>query len=476
MDEDYDEIMGPMGPRPGQDMRKVFKEDPSALPSSQEPVKRSSAGPPPTLFHSMPDRWAQHEDDELMNRSASSSRRSSDIMSFDEEEEDDPHVPSNDSRGIRQEALRMLEVADSGTYSVHRTVTGGFMAEPRSMGKNKRVPAALAGLGSFANPAARSSKPRFPTASPTSVYRDDPPLEEDYEYSDDRFATNQVQEEKKESSWSSRYSVDETLLNMSGGAVHTPPAKKGNRSFLDKLDMQNSRRSARNMFATSPAKESKVFGSGFSFRQKNVFGKQGVAVASPSTDNSSNLRTVWMDAGSPSNSPARSWMDDLRDKRNKRRNCMIVAALVCAFLVTLAALLGARNKSGDVASSTSKTGSNDEEAVTFYITSDSPLDSDEEKTLANQLTKLSKRADFLVHLGNIQDSDVTQCASDQYEKVSNILLESPVPVYIVPGEEDWPNCPDQDQGWYNWVDNFGLFDTNFDKVRTRKTVCALPCM
>uniref|UniRef100_A0A7S3L433 Calcineurin-like phosphoesterase domain-containing protein n=1 Tax=Amphora coffeiformis TaxID=265554 RepID=A0A7S3L433_9STRA len=456
MDEDYDELMGP---RPGQDMRKVFKDDPSPLPA-QEPVKRSSAGPPPTLFHSMPDRWAQHEDDDMNRSNTSSSRRRSDIMSFDEEE-DEAALPQTDPRNIRQEALRMLEVADSGAYSVHRTVTGGFMAEPRSMGNNKRVPTALAGLGTFTNPAARSSKPRFPSGSPTSVYRDDPPMEEDYVYSDDRFAVNQVNEEKKESSsWSSRYSVDETLLAMSGGSVSSPAAKSTS-SFLDKLDMQSGRSSARNMFGSSPAKEPKIFGSGFNFRQKKVFGKQGVTVSAPGS-NSNNLRTVWMDAGA-NDSPARSWMDDLRDKRNKRRNYMIMAAVLCAFLVTLAALLGARNNSGDLASSASKIGPNGEEALTFFITSDIPFDSNEEKKLAKDLTKLSKQADFLVHLGSIQDPEVTQCAAEQYEKVANILLESPVPVFVVPGEEDWSNCPDQDQAWYNWLDNFLNFESNFDK-------------
>ena len=467
MDEDYDELMGP---RPGQDMRKVFKENPSPLPA-QEPVKRSNSGPPPTLFHSMPDRWAQHEDDESsLNRR--SSRRASDIMSFDEEEEE--AAPRSDARGIRQEALRMLEVADSGAYSVHRTVTGGFMAEPRTMGNNKRVPTALAGLGSFATPAARSSKPRFPPAagSPTSVYRDDPPMEEDYVYSDDRFSVNQVKEEKKESSsWSSRYSVDETLLAMSGGSVSTPTSKKGTNSFLDKLDMQSGRSSARNMFGASPAKEPKIFGSGFNFRQKKVFGKQGVTVSAPGS-NSTNLRTVWMDAGA-NDSPARSWMDDLRDKRNKRRKYMIMAAIFCAFLVTMVALLGVRNKSGDLASSASKVGPEGEEALTFYITSDVPFDSDEEKKLAKELTKLSKRADFLVHLGSIQDPEVTQCEPEQYEKVAKILLESPVPVFVVPGEQDWPNCPDQDEAWYHWLDNFLKFETNFDKVRLCRVSCFL---
>lgn len=450
MDEDYDELMGP---RPGQDMRKVFKDDPSPLP--QDAIRRTSSsnsGPPPTLFHSMPDRWAKEE--ENMNESESrqaTERKNRDIMSFDEEE-DMPDPPGNTTspQGIRQEALRMLEVAESGTYSVHRTVTGGFMAEPRTMGDKKRVPTALAGLGSFG--AARASKPRVP-----SVYRDTP-VEENYQYGDDsygdRFADQQVKEEKKEASstWSSRYSVDDTLLAMSGGST-----KSNKNSFLDKLDSQNERRSARNMFMASPSKDSSIFGSGFSFRQKSVFGKQGA------TTPDNNLRTVWMDAGA-SNSPARSWMDDLRKKQSKRRKALILAALFVAFVIVMVAVLSRNNSSGDVASSTSKTGPDGEEAITFYVTSDTPWNGDQEKALAKNLAKVSTQAHFLVHLGSIQDPDVTQCEPEHYETVADIMMKSPVPVFIVPGQEDWNNCPDQDEGWNNWRENFMEFDDYFDKV------------
>lgn len=452
MDEDYDELMGP---RPGQDMRKVFKDDPSPLP--QDAIRRTSSsnsGPPPTLFHSMPDRWAKEE--ENMNESQArqaTGRKNVDIMSFDEEE-DMPDPPGNSSpQGIRQEALRMLEVAESGTYSVHRTVTGGFMAEPRSMGEKKRVPTALAGLGSIASGSARSSKPRVP-----SVYRDTP-VEENYHYGDDsygdRFAAQQVKEEKKEASntWSSRYSVDDTLFAMSGGSTKSNKTS----SFLDKLDSQNERRSARNMFMASPSKDSSIFGSGFSFRKKSVFGKQGA------TTPDNNLRTVWMDAGA-SNSPARSWMDELRDKQSKRRKVLILAALVVAFIIVMVAVLSRNNSSGDVASSTAKTGPAGEEAITFYVTSDTPRNGDEEKALAKNLAKVSPQADFFVHLGSIQDPEVTQCEPAQYEKVASILMKSPVPVYVLPGQQDWNNCPDQDEGWNNWWANFMEFDEYFDKV------------
>lgn len=447
MDDHHDELMGP---RPGQDLRQsVFQGEPKATPDTARRTASKSSGPPPTLFHSMPDRWAQDavEDHNEAQARQTTSRKAPSIMGFDEE--DSVPVESSDSR-IRQDALRMLEVADSGNYSVHRTVSGGFMASPRAMGDKKRVPTALAGLGTFVK-TARASKPR--TVTP-AVYRDEP-TNEDYEYGegidDARFAASQAKEDtgSSTSNWSSRYSVDDTLMAMAGGAT-----KKSNTSFLDKLDNQNKeRRSARNMFMGSPAKDTKVFGTGFSFRQNSVFGKQGVTA-------SENLRTVWMDAGA-SNSPARSWQDQLKDTRQQRRKYMITAAFFCAFCVTFVAVLS-RHRS-NLSSSAAKTGPNGEEAITFYVTSDVPSTVEEEDLLANELTTLSTRADFLVHLGNIQDSEVTMCGPDQYAKVADILWESPVPVFVVPGEEDWANCPSQEDAWYYWVDNFLEFDTYFDK-------------
>jgi hypothetical protein len=225
---------------------------------------------------------------------------------------------------------------------------------------------------------------------------------------------------------------------------------------MDRLDASE-RRASRNMFAKGPTKDSKVFGAGFNFRQKHVFGKQGA------TPPESNLRSVWMDAGA-SNSPARSWMDDLKEKRTRRRNYMIMAILFVSFVVTMVAVMTTRNKSTAAASmSTSPDG---EEALTFYVTSDIPFSGQEEQLLSQHLKSLDKRGKFFVHLGNIQDITRTSCSKYQYENVADILMESPLPVFVLPGQEDWTNCPDQDRAWLNWSENFLEFDDYFSKVRS----------
>uniref|UniRef100_A0A7S2YP96 Calcineurin-like phosphoesterase domain-containing protein n=1 Tax=Entomoneis paludosa TaxID=265537 RepID=A0A7S2YP96_9STRA len=373
---------------------------------------------------------------------------------------------SPESRRIRQEALRMLEVADDqlhdGAYSVYRTKTGGFAAEPkRDPVEQKRVPAALSGL-SFASSRTNVAKP----------FRDDPyadteapvpTTQESYEYGDESAVVDVARMENrsaasraedKSSSWSSRYSIDNTLLALSGGSVTSSVSSS---KLLDKMDKDN-RRSARNIFGSSPqeTRAPQVFGSGFSFRQKNVFGQQDAAAK-----NEKNLKAAW-DTSAPDDdatAPARSWQEQFQHKRRQRRNILIGVAGLVVVLIIVALSVNQTNSSKSQAVISDTPG--DDDSITFYITSDVPLHSVRDNAFKNELSRMSKVADFMVHLGNVQLAQNTQCEPERYEEVATILKASPVPVFVIPGEEDWANCPNQDDGWDNWVDNFWQFEDNF---------------
>jgi PKD repeat protein len=56
---------------------------------------------------------------------------------------------------------------------------------------------------------------------------------------------------------------------------------------------------------------------------------------------------------------------------------------------------------------------------------------------------------FLVHLGDIQ-SGSEACQEIRYQTVADILATSQVPVFIVPGDNEWVNCADPAQGWAWW--------------------------
>ena len=173
----------------------------------------SSSGSTTTSMTMMPDRWAQlepeadqvHEatrqavataratssrrssgntaarldaDGETMDNSNNSHRAGGSVssgrsgrsssMQFEDEADDEDESEleqeeqeQDDSLRIRQEALRMLEVADDqladSSYSVYRTKSGGFMASAnaspmmRNNKNQKRVPTALAGIATRAS-------------------------------------------------------------------------------------------------------------------------------------------------------------------------------------------------------------------------------------------------------------------------------------------------------------------------------------
>lgn len=47
-----------------------------------------------------------------------------------------------------------------------------------------------------------------------------------------------------------------------------------------------------------------------------------------------------------------------------------------------------------------------------------------------------------------------------------MLKFAPIPTFVIPGEEDWNNCPDSVYGWENWWDNFRFFHANFNFTET----------
>ena len=82
------------------------------------------------------------------------------------------------------------------------------------------------------------------------------------------------------------------------------------------------------------------------------------------------------------------------------------------------------------------------ELNTFYIMSHIPRTQANEADLVNQLKALpNDDTSFLVHLGGLTPSDSTECAEVTYQLVSELFIEhSPLPLYALPGVEDWPAC------------------------------------
>lgn len=467
MTEPYDELMGPTR----QNLRDMLGDDDPSMTENEEVIMEARM---------TPSRWASYEQDSetLRNETHEANCKAVELATEkianspprDGQQKNTVQVPpdydSDDGSGeygwendeqIRAEALRMLDMADewhAGPYTVRKTATGGFSSSfTDGTAKKKHVPKALAGLDFTSRSGNRASYISNPRSSwfdrdgeDTGTYKEEDKLvdvEDDVEV-------------KKESKWSSRYSIDHTLLALSsgraGGAV---------KEVLDRMDRDSDREftSASNMYKTS-ANQTKIFGSGgFGFRDSHIFGKQNVTIKQ------TNLMDLNSDGKSlpPPEPRAKTWQEQVERKKRQQRRLGLGCIAICA---VIALIIGVTvKKGGSSATQASQLGAGGKDRgkpeVVFYATCDTPYNNDEEQKLAADLKALPGDAEFLVHLGNIQNAAVTLCAASQYSKVKDILLQSPVPVFILPGEEDWNDCPNPEKAWQSWESNFGTFESNF---------------
>ena len=456
MEEPWDELMGPSP----DDVKRMLNDD----SRSRTAVRSAPSGPPPDgMFASS------------APLSSNSSVASSSNLAFEDEEEGDIRISSSasasstDANAIRQEALNVLKVADDryqaqSSYSLSKTE--GFN-ESFTDSKGKRVPSALRGMdfssssSSAANRTKRYHDVPSATAGKFSV--------EDYEYADqdvvdvvgmDRrgMATRSETELSTSSKkWSSRYDVDNTLLSIS--------MSKQNKNALDQLDRDHT---SMNLFNSSAVRAPKVFGSGFSFRKNNVFGKQNVTMKPPDA----NLQTVWMDMDGSSlpapNTRNKSWQEQLDQKRRQRRCYIIAASILCVFMIALATIFG--TKSDEIFGSNGAqigTGPSAPGSVTFYVTADGPFDLEAEGDMRNELKRLAPEASFLVHLGNLQKAEDTLCADSKYFQTAAFLRHSPITTFVLPGEEDTDNCPFPERAFASWKDQFKYFHRHFDHLQSK---------
>ena len=152
--------------------------------------------------------------------------------------------------------------------------------------------------------------------------------------------------------------------------------------------------------------------------------------------------------------------------RRKRRKRLCTGTVI---LVALAAIVGAvygttfgGGTDGAYGSSNAAAYWNVGEPVTFYVTSDVPYNNAEENVLSRDLSRLPDDAEFVVHLGDVGVAATTSCAESMYEDASYILKSSSrAPVFVLPGNQDWNECPNPDAAFDNWMQYFHRFEDNF---------------
>lgn len=78
---------------------------------------------------------------------------------------------------------------------------------------------------------------------------------------------------------------------------------------------------------------------------------------------------------------------------------------------------------------------------------------------------LSPDFDFLFHLGDLQYALEDQCREGAYKEASAILKQSPVPVFVLPGDNDLNDCPNHDRGEAMWNKYFDRPDATWGRKR-----------
>lgn len=75
-------------------------------------------------------------------------------------------------------------------------------------------------------------------------------------------------------------------------------------------------------------------------------------------------------------------------------------------------------------------------SITFYAMGDAPYtDHERENIMPYQMQNLSESAAFLVHLGDLQDAQVDECQEYAYQAAKDVLMQSRIPVFVIPGGE-----------------------------------------
>ena len=96
----------------------------------------------------------------------------------------------------------------------------------------------------------------------------------------------------------------------------------------------------------------------------------------------------------------------------------------------------------------------DEALTTFYAIGDVPYNFQQELGLRAQIQELSSDVEFLVHVGDIRTGQSSKCEWEEYEVVDEILSDSRLPVFIVPGDNEWNDCSKPDKAWKMWSHYF----------------------
>ncbi len=88
-----------------------------------------------------------------------------------------------------------------------------------------------------------------------------------------------------------------------------------------------------------------------------------------------------------------------------------------------------------------------------------PYSSGEYAALEADLANVGPNDQFFVHLGDVQSQG--SCDASTYSSVASSLRTSSIPVFIIPGDNEWNDCPNPNQAWTYWDANLMRLDASW---------------
>lgn len=100
--------------------------------------------------------------------------------------------------------------------------------------------------------------------------------------------------------------------------------------------------------------------------------------------------------------------------------------------------------------------------TTFYAHGDVPYTRIQARKLKRQMLAVPDDAEFIIHLGDVRMAGPhRRCSPAEYESVAAILRLSPVPVFMLLGDNDVVDCPNREEGRQFWRNEFLRFDRRY---------------
>jgi uncharacterized protein len=94
--------------------------------------------------------------------------------------------------------------------------------------------------------------------------------------------------------------------------------------------------------------------------------------------------------------------------------------------------------------------------VSFLAMGDSPYTGKEFYLIDKELENISRDTNFLIHLGDMKKNE-TNCDEKDYKDFRDLLKKSPVPVFIIPGDNDYFSCENRSKAknfWDQYISEF----------------------